>query len=114
MAVFNGAFPVLPGKEDEARKFAREVTGAQKAGFDEQQNRNKVRRETWSVQQTPAGTFVLVWFEAPDIEGTFADLATRGDEFTQWFLGRVKDVSGVDLAAPDDSPPPETVLDWSA
>jgi len=113
MAVFNGAFPVLPGHEDDARRFAEEVGSERKAEFDEMQRRGGVTRETWSVQQTPMGSFVLVWFEAPDLEAPFVDLATSGDDFTKWFVGRVKDVTGVDMTAPDDSPPPETVLEWS-
>jgi hypothetical protein len=28
MAVFNGAFPVLPGKEDATRSFTKEVFGS--------------------------------------------------------------------------------------
>ncbi len=31
------------------------------------------------------GSFMVVWFEAPDIENSFTELATSGDEFTIWF-----------------------------
>jgi hypothetical protein len=59
------------------------------------------------------GSFVLVWFEG-DVEKAFADLATDTDEFSTWFRAQVKDTTGVDLAAPDDGPPPELLTDWSA
>ena len=52
------------------------------------------------------GSFMLVWFEAPDIEKAFADLATSGEEFSIWFRGQVKDLTGVDLGAPPESRPP--------
>jgi hypothetical protein len=52
--------------------------------------------------------------EAPDIEKTFTDLATSGDEFSTWFLGQVKDLTGVDLGAPPESPPPDVLVDWTA
>ena len=54
------------------------------------------------------GSFMLVWFEAPDIEKAFTELATSGDEFSIWFRGQVKDVTGVDLGAPPESPPRRT------
>lgn len=111
MAVFNGMFPVLPGKEDAARKFAESTTGPRLKDFIEQQSHASIVRETWTLQQTPAGSFVLVWFEG-DVEKAFADIGSDQGEFATWFRAQVKDVTGVDLAAPDDSPPPEVLVDW--
>jgi hypothetical protein len=68
MAVFNGAFPVLPGKERASRDLAAARMGEHRNGF----------------------------------------------EFTSWFRGQVKDLTGVDLSARPDSPPPEVRLDWNA
>ena len=56
MAVFNGAFPVLPGKVDTARAFAKETMGPRRSGYDESQKRGGITRETWSVQETPDGS----------------------------------------------------------
>jgi hypothetical protein len=112
MAVFNGAFPVLPGKADEVRAFAREVSGPKKAGYDAQQRREGITRETWSLQELPDGSaLVLVWFEAADIEAAFADLAAANDEYAKWFRGRVKEITGVDLTEPAEGGP-ELVLEW--
>lgn len=114
MAVFNGAFPVLPGKVDAARAFAKETMGPRRSGYDESQKRGGITRETWSVQETPDGSaFVLVWFESPDPEKSFAELAQDSSDFAVWFRERVKEVSGVDLAEPPEGGP-ELVLDWSA
>ena len=52
--------------------------------------------------------------EASDIEQAFTDFATAGDEFTVWFLGQVKDVTGVDLGTPPESPPPDVLVDWTS
>jgi hypothetical protein len=112
MAVFNAAFPILPGKEDAAGAFAEACSGARKGEFDELQRRASTTRETWSLQQTPMGAFMLVWFDSDDIEGAFTDLATADDEFTVWFRGQILDCTGVDMAASDDSPPPDLLLDW--
>ena len=114
MAVFCGAFPILPGKVDAARAFAKETMGPQRSGFDEAQKRMEITRETWSIQETPDGNaMVLVWFESPDPQKAFAELAQDPSEFAVWFRERVKDTSGVDLTEPMEGGP-ETVLDWRA
>ncbi|MGI8927473.1 MAG: hypothetical protein ACR2HN_12625 [Tepidiformaceae bacterium] len=113
MAVFNGAFPVLPGREDEARAFARDVVGPRRVGYEATQRRGGIMRETWSLQETPVGSFMLVWFEAADIDLAFSDIATASDDYSVWFRGRVKDVTGVDLSEPAEGGP-ELLVDWSA
>ena len=110
MGVFNGMFPIIEGKEDAARKFAAETTGARKAEYAAHNARSNTTRETWAVQQTPMGSFMLVWFEG-DVEKAFGDLASD-NEFTTWFRGQVMDVTGVDLAAAPAGPPPEILVDW--
>ena len=74
MAVFNGAFPILPGKEQESRAFAATCMGERRKGFEEQLTSGGLTRETWALQETPMGSFMLVWFEAPDIEKAFTHL----------------------------------------
>jgi hypothetical protein len=114
MAVFNGAFPILPGKEQAGRDFAAACMGERRKGFEEQAATSGLTRETWALQETPMGSFMLVWFEAPDIEKSFMDMASAGNEFSTWFLGQVKDVTGVDLGAPPESPPPDLLVDWTS
>src|SRR3954471_19567181 len=104
MAVFNGVFPVKAGKEEDARAFAAETFGARRQDFEAHMARGGITRETWTLQQTPMGSFMLVWFEG-DVERAFADLATE-DEFAMWFRARVLDLTGVDLGVPSDGPPP--------
>jgi len=113
MAVFNGAFPVLPGKMDVARSFAKETMGPRRSGYDESQKRGGITRETWSLQENPDGSaLVLVWFESPDPDQSFAELAQDSSDFAVWFRAQVKEVSGVDLAAPPEAGGPELMLDW--
>ena len=111
MALFNGAFPILPGKEQGGRDLAAACMGERRTGFEAQLARGGLTRETWTLQETPMGSFMLVWFEGSDIEKAFTELATSGDEFTVWFRGQVKDVTGVDLAAPPEGPPPDVLVD---
>jgi len=113
MGVFNGMFPIQPGKEEDARAFAAETLGARRAEYAAHHERSGTTRETWALQETPMGSFILVWFEG-DVEKSFADLATNDSEFITWFRGRVLDVTGVDLGAPADGPPPAVLVDWHA
>src|SRR5262245_62089947 len=113
MSVFNGLFPVLPGKEDAARSLAKEMLGSRREQYDAFQARSNLSRGTWALQPTPAGLFMNVWFEG-DVEHGFADLATAQDDFTVWFRAQLLDITGVDLSAPMDAPPPEIVFDWKA
>src|SRR5437588_6816117 len=78
MATFIGAFPVLPGKDDDVRKFAQETMGRSEE-FSASQKRSGVTKEEWAFQQSPMGSLVLVHFEANDIEKSFAALAQSSD-----------------------------------
>ena len=111
MATFIGAFPVLPGKDDDARKFAQETMGRSEE-FSASQKRGGVTKEEWAFQQSPMGSLMLVHFESNDIEKAFAVLAQSSEDFDVWFRGRVQELTGVDLAAEPEGPPPEIVLDW--
>jgi hypothetical protein len=113
MAVFLGAFPVLSGKDDDARKFAQETLGRGEE-FSASQKKAGVTKEEWSLQQSPMGSLILVRFECDDIENAFSQLAQSTDGFDVWFRNRVKEVTGVDLAEPSDAAPPDMILDWRA
>jgi hypothetical protein len=113
MGVFNGVFPIQAGKEADARAFAAETFGPRRLDFAAHLERAGVSRETWTLQETPMGSLMLVWFEG-DVEKAFADLATDDSEYTAWFRSRVLDLTGVDLGAPPDGPPPAVLVDYRA
>jgi len=113
MGVFNGVFPVLDGKEEAARSFAKEAAGERRNQLGAHLARSNVTRETWSFVTTPMGSFMNVWFEG-DVEAAFGDLATNDEEFCVWMRERVLDVTGVDMSQPPDGAPPEVLVDWKA
>jgi hypothetical protein len=113
MAVFMGAFPVLPGKEEELRKFAEE-TRSRRGEFDASQQRLGITEELWVLQQSPEGSMVIIHFESDDVEGALATFAQSDDSFDVWFKDRVKEISGVDLNEPPLGPLPEVIFDWSS
>jgi hypothetical protein len=59
------------------------------------------------------GSLMLVWLEGY-VEKAFADLATEGSDFMAWFRARLLDVTGVDLRAPSEDPPPAVLIDYRA
>jgi hypothetical protein len=113
MGVFNGVFPIQAGKEEDVRAFAAETFGPRRPDFEAHLARAGITRETWALQETPMGSFILVWFEG-DVEKAFADLATDNSEYTTWFRARVLDVTGVDLGQPSGDPPPAVLIDYRA
>ena len=113
MAVFLGAFPVIEGKEDEARKFAHETLD-RRDELDASQQRHGVTKEEWSLQQTPMGAMVVVRFECQDVASVFGGLAQSNEGFDEWFIQRVKEISGVDLSQPMPGPLPEIIFDGSS
>jgi hypothetical protein len=114
MAVYNGAYPVLPGKVDVARAFAAAVAGPRRAEFEELQRKVKTTRETWTFQEMPGGGgLILVWFECDDVEAALAHSMTDESEFGRWFVAQIQEVTGLDMSEPPEGPLPEVVLDWS-
>lgn len=114
MASFNAAFPILAGKVDAVRAFANEAMGERRSAFEEFQARAGATRETWSIQELPDGSaLLLVWFESADPDKAFVELAQDSSDFAVWFRERVQEVNGIDLTEPAQGAP-ELVLDWSA
>lgn len=113
MPVLNFMFPIVPGKEGAARAWIAEVAGARREGWDAMQRRGDLTRETFTIQETPMGSFLLVWVEG-DIGKAMSDVATAEDEFTSWHRDRLKEITGVDITQPSDAPPPELLFDWRA
>lgn len=112
MAVFNGFFPIITS-EDAARDFVAELQGSKRTDWEALRDLLGITRETWTMQQTPNGSFMLVWFEGSDVERAFAGLAQEDSEFATWYRGKILDLTGADLSAPPQGPPPETVIDWT-
>lgn len=115
MAIFNAAFPILPGKLELARAFGRDAAGPRRAALDEFQRRRGVVRETWSIRETPDGDGLsVIWTEAPDLEKAMVVAAEDTSEFAVWFRERVKEINGIDLTAAPLPQPPTVTLDWAA
>lgn len=112
MPVHNFAFPVQPGKEDVARRFAAEVYGEHADHYADLMKRSGTTRATWTLNQTPAGTFILVWYEADEVLAIFDVLANSEDDAANWMRGRIEESGGIELTGPLPGPAPELILEW--
>jgi hypothetical protein len=108
MKIFGAAFPILPGKTEAGKEFAKAVMGPRRKEFEEILKKEGITKETWFLQKTPHGDFVVVYFEAADVEKSFEILAKSQDPFARWFREQAKAVSGVDLE--QRAEPPEQIV----
>ena len=110
MKTFCAVFPLLPGKTEAGKEFAKACMGPRRAEFAEALKRQGTTKESWFLQKTPKGDMVIVHFEAEDVEKTFETIAKSKDPFMVWFKQQVKSVTGFDLEQPRDQPPPEEIV----
>lgn len=102
--------PLLPGKKDAAIAFATSLMTDRKAGFENAQT--TVTKESWFLQETPMGDFMIVYYHAPDLEAVHSALAASQEPFDVWFRAQILDLTGIDISTPMDNLP-QQVLAWS-
>jgi hypothetical protein len=110
MALGAAAFPILPGKTDDWRKFIAELNGSRREAFQANRKALGIHERTF-FQPTPTGDFVVLTLEGDDPAAAFVKFAHGTDEFSTWFLAQVKDLHGFDLADVASGPMPMLVLD---
>jgi hypothetical protein len=119
MAMVVRAFPVLPGKEQAAREFAATVGSARRDEASTFYKRYGVMRESWHLQNTPHGAFIIVVTELGASPGIQVNVqaqayASAQSAFDRWFKDNVRELCGVNPDEQPLGPPTETLLDWSA
>jgi len=114
MATFCGAFPILPGKTEAGREFAKTCMGPKRTEFAEALKRHGVTKESWFLQKNPQGDMMIVYFEAHDVEKTFEAITKSKAPFDVWFKQQVKSVTGLDMEQPpsdeEEQAPPEEIV----
>jgi hypothetical protein len=109
VALMAVAFPILPGKTADWQSFIDELNGPRRADFADSRRRLGVQERTF-LQPTPMGDLVIVTLEGENPARSFGQFVHSTDEFTLWFMERVKAVHGIDLTT-QTAPPPELVID---
>jgi len=102
--------PLLPGKAAAAREFASALNGPRRAELDAAQT--TVVQESWFLQETPHGDFLIVYYVSPDPEKVHEALAASDEPFDIWFRGQILDLTGIDISTPLGNLP-QQILSWS-
>ena len=110
MALMAVAFPIVPGKTADWKKFVGELKGARHAEYVASRKGLGMRERTF-LQPTPMGDMVLVTLEGDKPAEAFGRFVNSTDPFTLWFLAQVKEIHGVDLKQAASGPMPELVVD---
>ena len=110
MQTFCAAFPLLPGKTEAGKDFAKACMGPRRAEFAEALKTRGVTKESWFLQKTPQSDMLIVHFEAENVQKSFKVLADSKTPFAVWFKQQVKSVTGFDLEQPMTEPPPEEIV----
>jgi hypothetical protein len=110
MALMAAAFPILPGRMDDWRRWVDEMNGPRHDEFMESRRSLGVHERAF-FQATPDGDLVIVTLEGEDPAGAFRQMVSRTDPFTRWFLDNVRETHGFDLAEVAAGPMPTLVAD---
>ncbi len=105
------AFPVLTGKEGDAREFVSSVKDKRK-DFERSRKQRKVKREAWFLQQLPGSSTIITFIETDDVEKAISDFAHSMNPFDVWLKDSAKSITGIDLGQPRKDPVPETLLSF--
>jgi hypothetical protein len=108
---FAFVFPVLPGKSEQLRAFAKQVMGARASEMDSSRRPLGVTREAVWLQQTPMGDMGLVLLEGENVADANRRFAASTDPFDVWFKESVLDITGVDFGQPIPAMS-ETLIDY--
>jgi len=110
MTLGAAAFPILPGKTDDWRRFIAELNGSRRAEYVANRKALGVHERSF-LQPTPMGDMVVITLEGDDPAGVFTKFAAMTDPFSTWFLAQVKEVHGFDLRDAAAGPMPALVVD---
>lgn len=107
------AFPVLPGKEREMSELANAVRTERAAAAADFFQRMGVARESWHLQETDHGLWVIAVTQIPDrpIEEAGQDYAGSRHEFDRWFKTQVQSITGVNPEVSPLGPPTNCIFD---
>ena len=113
MTLIVRAFPIAPGREDEVHAMAEEVRTHRAAEAAEFYRRHGVSRESWHVQRTPHGTWVIGVTDITEqpVAAAAEQFARSEEPFDRWLKDHIHRLSGVNPDEQPLGPPSECVFD---
>ena len=112
MSIVLRAFP-LRKPVDELLKFVAAMQGEREAGTSAFYKRFGVTHESWHVQETPAGPWVIALAIIDDPAEAGARYAVASEEYESWFKAQVLHLTGIDANVQPLGPPTKQVFAWS-
>src|SRR5262252_7026525 len=106
------AFP-LRGSIAELKTFASELIGVRAADAEQFYRHYGVDHESWHVQQTPNGPWVIAVTSLANPAEAAPRYAGAAEEFHVWFKDQVLSLTGVDPNQTPLGPPTTQVFVWS-
>jgi hypothetical protein len=103
------ALPILPGKEEEWRRFAQELKEYPRE-YEDLRWRFGIRAEKVWLVQAACGEAALAYAEAEAPREAIRRLAASEKPFDAWFKERLLELHGYDLDGPRPRPEPELVF----
>ena len=99
--------PVVKGKEEEWKKWARNLRGEMKKDFDDLNKRfGLTRHDVWAVE-TPYGLMAAVLHEGPGADTFMQDIAASDNPFDIKTRKSIENYHGIKLGGPPPGPMPE-------
>ena len=107
------AFPVLAGQEEQMRRFADDVRTTRAVGMADMYRRYGIARESWHLQETPHGTWVIAVTQIPEkpVDVAGEEYAGSREDFDMWFKTQVLTLTGIDPQAAPLGPPTQCIFD---
>ncbi|MGZ9014392.1 MAG: hypothetical protein ACXW2L_19265 [Burkholderiales bacterium] len=112
MAFLVRAFP-LRGSKSELDAFVSALKGPRQAEASAFYRAHDIEHESWHLQETGQGSWVIVVSLARDPAEAAPRYAAATDSFASWFKGQVQTLTGVDPGADPLGPPTHEVYHWS-
>ena len=104
------AFPILPGREDEVRAFAREAAACSE--IDEFYGGYGVQASTWYLQELEGRFLIIVVTDVVSTQPFATSYAASERRFDLWFKETVRHLSGIDPDRDPLGPQAEEVFRW--
>jgi hypothetical protein len=104
--------PILPGKEEEWRRFAQELEEYPRE-YEDLRRRLGIRSERVWLAQAACGEVALAYAEVEAPEEVIRRLAASEEPFDLWFKDKLLELHGYDLDGPHPKPEPELVFAYA-
>lgn len=111
MSIVLRSFPIRA--KDQLQSFVNALNGERKSESDSFYRSYEVSHESWHIQDTPSGPWVICLTIVDNPTDAAPRYAKSTGEFESWFKSQVMQVTGINLNVEPLGPPTELIYAWS-